>query len=91
MALAAGLEPRRLAPLRPTTDGAIERALCRHWGITAVLCRRSGSPHEANWQRICRELGLRLLLLERPAEPKQVEALPMRELLERLGQSGSAG
>jgi precorrin-6A/cobalt-precorrin-6A reductase len=91
LALATGLAPHRLAPLRPTADGAIERALCRHWGITAVLCRRSGSAHEEHWQRICAELGLRLLLLERPGEPQQVEALPMQELLARLGQSGLAG
>lgn len=91
MALAAGLAPRRLAPLRPTADGRIERALCLHWGITAVLCRRSGGPNEARWHRICDELGLRLLLLERPREPQEVETLPLQDLLERLGQSGTAG
>ena len=88
MALAAGLAPHRLAPLRPSVDGGIERALCHHWGITAVLCRRSGGPNEARWHRICSDLGLRLLLLERPQEPREVEALPLQELLERLGQSG---
>ena len=88
LALAAGLAPERLAPLRPTSDGRLERALCRHWGIEAVLCRRSGGANEAQWHRICAELGLRLLLLERPREPGQAEALPLPELLQRLGQSG---
>ncbi len=88
LALAAGLPPGRLAPLRPTDDGRIERALCRHWRIEAVLCRRSGGPNEAQWHRICAELGLRLLLLERPREPGQGEALPLQALLQRLGQSG---
>ncbi len=91
MALAAGLAPPRLAPLRPSADGRIERALCLHWGITSVLCRRSGGPNEARWHRICSDLGLRLLLLERPQEPQEVEALPLQELLERLGQSGPNG
>ncbi len=91
LALAAGLPPARLAPLRPSGDGRIERALCRHWGIEAVLCRRSGGANEAQWHRICAELGLRLLLLERPPEPGQGEALPLRELLQRLGQSGPHG
>ncbi|WP_254217241.1 precorrin-6A/cobalt-precorrin-6A reductase [Synechococcus sp. CCY 9618] len=90
-ALAAGLAPRRLAPLRPTGDGRIERALCLHWEIEAVLCRRSGGPNEAHWHRICSELGLRLLLLERPREPGEVEALALQELLERLGQSDQHG
>ncbi|MDM7953308.1 MAG: precorrin-6A/cobalt-precorrin-6A reductase [Cyanobium sp. CZS 25K] len=91
MALAAGLPAERLAPLRPTRDGRIERALCLHWRIDAVLCRRSGGPNEAQWHRICAELGLRLLLLERPREPGEVEALPLQELLLRLGQSGHDG
>jgi precorrin-6A/cobalt-precorrin-6A reductase len=90
MALAAGLMPQRLAPLRPSSDGRIERALCRHWGIETVLCRRSGGANEAHWHRICAELGLRLLLLERPREPEGVEGLALPALLERLGQSGGS-
>ncbi len=88
LALAAGLAPERLAPLRPSSDGGVERALCRHWGIEAVLCRRSGGANEAQWHRICADLGLRLLLLQRPPEPGQAEALPLQELVQRLGQSG---
>jgi precorrin-6A/cobalt-precorrin-6A reductase len=88
-ALAAGLAPQRLAPLRPGGDGRIERALCRHWQIDTVLCRRSGGANEERWHRICAALGLRLLLLERPGEPARVEALPLEDLLRRLGESGS--
>jgi precorrin-6A/cobalt-precorrin-6A reductase len=90
-ALAAGLPPQRLAPLRPGGDGRIERALCRHWRIDTVLCRRSGGDNEARWHRICAALDLRLLLLERPGEPGRVEALPMETLLARLGDSGGGG
>jgi precorrin-6A/cobalt-precorrin-6A reductase len=90
-ALAAGLPPQRLAPLRPGGDGRIERALCRHWQIDTVLCRRSGGANEERWHRICAALGLRLLLLERPGEPDRVQALPLEELLERLGESGGDG
>ena len=88
LALATGIPAQRLAPLRPSGDGRIEQALCRLWRIEAVLCRRSGGPNEAQWHRICKQLGLRLLLLERPPEPGQAEALPLQELLQRLGQSG---
>ncbi|MEA5443009.1 precorrin-6A/cobalt-precorrin-6A reductase, partial [Cyanobium gracile] len=91
LALAAGIPAQRLAPLRPTGDGRIELALCRLWRIETVLCRRSGGANEAQWHRICAQLDLRLLLLERPPEPGQAEALPLRELLQRLGQSGPHG
>ena len=90
-ALAAGLPPQRLAPLRPGGDGRIERALCRQWQIDTVLCRRSGGANEERWHRICADLGLRLLLLERPAEPGLVEALPMEALLARLDKSAHDG
>jgi precorrin-6A/cobalt-precorrin-6A reductase len=87
-ALAAGLAPERLACLRPSgeaeAEAAIERALCRRWGIDTVLCRSSGGPTEAHWRRIAGELGLTLLLLERPAEPCGGESLPLAKLLQRL-------
>ncbi|MEA5410651.1 precorrin-6A/cobalt-precorrin-6A reductase, partial [Synechococcus sp. BA-120 BA3] len=83
--------PQRLAPLRPGGDGRIERALCRQWQIDTVLCRRSGGANEERWHRICADLGLRLLLLERPAEPGLVEALPMEALLARLDKSAQDG
>ena len=84
-AMAAGLEPGRVATLRPGGSAAIERALCRRWGIAAVLCRRSGSPSEAHWHHLAAAEGLRLLLLERPPEPKGVSGLDLAALLQRLG------
>ncbi|MFM7653522.1 MAG: precorrin-6A/cobalt-precorrin-6A reductase [Vulcanococcus sp.] len=87
LALAAGLPDAHLACLRPdsTGGGRLERALCRRWRISAVLCRQSGGSGEALWQELSRDLGLRLLLLERPPEPGSAEALPLRALLEKLG------
>ena len=106
-ALAAGLAPQRIAPLHPggqgkaggqdqagsqgQAGGAVEAALCRHWRIETVLCRRAGGPPERLWRRLSGAMGLRLLLLERPAEPGQVEALALPELLERLGVSPGGG
>ena len=87
LALAAGLPDAHLACLRPDPSGssALERALCRRWRISAVLCRQSGGAGEERWRQICRELGLRLLLLERPAEPGSAACLPLAALLEKLG------
>jgi precorrin-6A/cobalt-precorrin-6A reductase len=84
LALAAGLRDEQLACLRPDPhgSGAVERALCRRWGITTVLCRQSGGAAEALWHRLCRELDLRLLLLEQPGSQA---GLPLAALLEKLG------
>ncbi len=84
-ARAAGLPDGRIACLRPGGDAQVERGLCRHWGIETVICRRSGGPPERHWQEITEELGLRLLRLERPAEPDGVVTLPAGELLARIG------
>lgn len=90
MALAAGLKDAQIACHRPGEPGglpplALERALCRHWGSTVVLARQSGGLTEALWRRLAREEGLRLLLLRRPLEPETMDALPLEELLEKLG------
>ncbi|MFM2079972.1 MAG: hypothetical protein RLZZ219_654 [Cyanobacteriota bacterium] len=87
LALAAGLPDDHLACLRPDPrgTGALERALCRRWQIGAVLCRESGGEGEALWHRLCAELGLRLILVERPVTAPGLEALPLQALLEKLG------
>lgn len=84
-AMAAGLPGERVAALRPGPEAAIERALGRRWHLEAVLCRRSGSAAEIHWQRLAREEGWRLLLLERPAEPAGLTGLERQALLEQLG------
>ena len=74
-ALRADLPPDHLAVVRPLqgdVPGAIERALCRRWGISVVLCRQSGGVTEQLWHRLTTELGLSLLLLRRPAPPDSV-------------------
>lgn len=89
LARAAGLADAQLACLRPgralaaAGAGGLERALCRRWGITAVLCRASGSSTEALWRQVCTELDLRLLLLRRPAE--SAAGLCPQALLAKLG------
>jgi precorrin-6A/cobalt-precorrin-6A reductase len=77
-ALAAGLPPDHLAVLRPLQGeppGQVERALCRRWGITAVVCRQSGGTTERLWRRIAEEQQLSLMLLRRPAPPSGVDTV----------------
>ena len=90
-AMAAGLRPDRVACLRPGTDAAVERALCRRWGIETVLCRRSGGHTETLWREVAAAERLELLLLDRPPEPAGVEALAGPELLARIGAPSHPG
>ena len=89
-ALSAGLASDHLAVLRPLQGdppGAIERALCCRWQISAVLCRQSGGVTEQLWHRLASELGLRLLLLKRPPLPDGVDPIEDEQmLLHRLEQ-----
>jgi precorrin-6A/cobalt-precorrin-6A reductase len=89
--MAAGLRPDRVACLRPGTDAAVERALCRRWGIETVLCRRSGGHTETLWREVAAAERLQLLLLDRPPEPAGVEALAGPELLARIGAPSHPG
>ena len=78
LALAAGLPEGHLAVLRPLQGeppGAIERALCRRWRISTVVCRQSGGITERLWRRLSQDLNLQLLLLRRPAPPAGVETV----------------
>jgi len=84
LALAAGLEPARIACLRPSPDFAVEAALVRQWGIAAILCRQSGGLTEAGWQQVSQRWGCRLLLLQRPMEDPSSAALPLPALLAKL-------
>lgn len=66
LALAAGLEPARIACLRPSDTFAVEEGLLRRWQIATILCRQSGGITEAGWRRLADRCGCRLLLVARP-------------------------
>ncbi|QPN66820.1 precorrin-6A/cobalt-precorrin-6A reductase [Synechococcus sp. CBW1006] len=85
LALAAGLPPERIACLRPAVGAAVERALCRRWAISHVLCRQSGGRTETLWRTLAADLGLHLLLLRAPQEPHARQGLAWAALLERIG------
>ncbi|GIR75177.1 MAG: hypothetical protein CM15mP77_3340 [Synechococcus sp.] len=56
----------RFRPLQGPCAGAIERALCRRWQITDVICRQSVGDG-TSLATAFRDLDLRLLMLRRPA------------------------
>ena len=87
-ALRAGLPLDHLAVVRPLqgeVQGAIERGLCRRWGIDVVLCRQSGGVTERLWHELTTELDLSLVLLRRPAPPVGMTCVDdVGTLLQRL-------
>ena len=87
-AVAAGLSDQHVALLRPLSGermGQVEAALCRHWGVQAVLCRQSGGMTERCWHQVCSGLGLELWLMRRPAPPAALEVVhSVEQLLSRL-------
>lgn len=86
-ALALGFPADRIALLRPGGDGTIEKALCRRWQTSAILCRQSGSPAEAAWHGVSRALGLRLLLIARPDIGPGTPILDRQGVLDQVGEA----
>jgi len=87
-AMAAGIAPQQLAPLRPGGSGeaALLAALLRRWRIDAILCRQSGGITETLWRQLAASQGCELLLLQRPADPAGMTGLAEAELLAQLEQ-----
>ena len=74
-----------MRPLQGDVPGAVERALCRRWGISMVLCRQSGGVTEQFWHQLTTELGLSLLLLRRPCPPDGMDCVEdVCSLMDRL-------
>lgn len=66
-ALGAGFTADRLIALRPPISAELETALWRQWQITQVITKASGAAGgEATKQAIAAQLGIRLLVLQRP-------------------------
>ncbi|MBC8121180.1 MAG: cobalt-precorrin-6A reductase [Gemmatimonadaceae bacterium] len=63
----AGFTQDRIIALRPPFSLELERALWQHWQIETVVTRASGSAGgEEIKSLLARELGVRLIVLERP-------------------------
>lgn len=91
LALASGLPSARLAALRPTgVDRPILGALCRQWAITTVIARESAGSTERCWRQVQGDLGLRLVLLQRPQLELPGVELTWPEALRRLSPGDDA-
>lgn len=77
-ALAAKFPAERLLAMRPPVPREIERALWQHWQISTVVTKASGQPGGEDSKRaIAAELGVRLIVIQRPqlSYPQQTSDL----------------
>ena len=66
-AQAAGFSTQEIMAIRPPVSLALERALWQQWQISVVVAKASGlAGGEAVKRAIALELGIRLILIERP-------------------------
>ncbi len=83
-ALSCSLHESDLALLHPSQGkemGLVERALCRRWSITDVICRQSGGLSEKLWQDVCKNENINLWLFRRPSLNDGVEVVQTIEAL----------
>lgn len=77
-ARSAGFAPQEIIALRPPVSAALEKALWQQWNISKVVAKASGSPGgEAIKRQVAQELGIGLILLQRPTMryPQQTNEL----------------
>lgn len=81
-ALAAGFMPDRLIALRPPISFPLEKALWQQWQISMVVTKASGTAGgEAVKQQLAAELGIQLVIIDRPLVPyPQVTSAPQAVL-----------
>ncbi|NDJ19106.1 cobalt-precorrin-6A reductase [Myxacorys almedinensis] len=67
-AIEAGFSSDRIIALRPPISYELERSLWRQWQISTVITKASGSPGGEDVKRnVAKELGVKLIVVERPA------------------------
>jgi len=63
----AGFTSDRLLAIRPPVPAELEKALWRHWGISLVVTKASGTPGGEDVKRdVAAELGISLIVITRP-------------------------
>ena len=87
-ALMCSLSESDLAVIRPlqgTCKGDYERALCKRWSISDVVCRQSGGLTQQLWQNLCQDMKISLWLIARPSLDSGVAvSYSLNSLLERI-------
>ena len=85
--LSSSIKKTNFAVLNPSasSNGKIEKALIKKWGINGVICRQSGGRNEILWHQICLDMRINLWLLERPYKLQNTNPIDSYEkLIKRL-------
>lgn len=87
-ALNAGFTSDRLIALRPPISYDLERSLWQQWQISTVITKASGAPGGEDIKRkLAAELGVKLIVIERPALPYPQQTSDVAQALEFCRQS----
>jgi precorrin-6A/cobalt-precorrin-6A reductase len=87
-ALNAGFTSARLIALRPPISYELERSLWQQWQISTVVTKASGAPGGEDIKRkLAAELGVKLIVIERPALPYPQQTSDLTQALEFCCQS----
>lgn len=82
-ATASGFTPDRLICLRPPIAAELERALWRHWEISLVVTKASGTAGGEDVKRtVATELGIPLVVITRPAVDYPQQTSDLSDALE---------
>ena len=90
IALISNLKEDDFAMLKPfDKDNSIyEKALCRKWNITGIICRQSGGITEKRWRLIAKEEKLKIWLLSRPTYSFNTEIYNnLNDLIKKINMS----
>ena len=91
-ALATGFTPDRLIALRPPVSPELEAALWRQWQITTVVTKASGKAGgEDVKRRVAAELGVKLMVIDRPVLSYPQETREVAEAVRFCQQNLSTG
>jgi precorrin-6A/cobalt-precorrin-6A reductase len=87
-ALKAGFTSDRLIALRPPISYDLERSLWQQWQISTVITKASGAPGGEDIKRkLAAELGVKLIVIERPTLPYPQQTSDVTQALEFCRQS----
>jgi precorrin-6A/cobalt-precorrin-6A reductase len=87
-ALNAGFTSDRLIALRPPVAAPVERALWQQWGISLAVTKASGRAGGEDVKRqVAAELGVSLIVIERPAIAYPQQTSNFSDVLEFLSNS----
>lgn len=79
----AGFTPDRIICLRPPISADLEKALWRHWDISLVITKASGTAGgEDVKRRVAAELGVKLVIITRPEVVYPQQTSDVSEALE---------